>query len=118
MVNQLKLGQNGRSNSLFKSSVQIQEKKSDTLLSQIPKDSSTSEFASLVDEKSIVLKTKKTTATIENKNPNKKEKLLATEKSSKKTFPIASKRKNTPLPKSSLKGSGFDIDDFPTMSRN
>lgn len=93
-------------------SVQIQEKKSDTLLSQIPKDSSTSEFASLVDEKSIVLKTKKTTAAIENKNPNKKEKLLATEKSSKKTFPIASKRKNTPLPKSSLKGSGFDIDDL------
>ena len=27
VVNQLKLGQNGRSNSLFKSSVQIQEKK-------------------------------------------------------------------------------------------
>jgi hypothetical protein len=93
-------------------SVQIQEKNSDTLFCPIQKDSSTSEFAPLVDEKSIVLKTKKTTKAIENKNPDKKEKLLASEKSSKKTFPIASKRKNAPLPKSSLKGSGFDIDDL------
>lgn len=93
-------------------SEQMEEKKSDTLFCPFQKDSSTIEFASLIDEKDMVLKREKTTKSIENKMPYQKEKLIPTELSAKKTFHIASKRKNTPLRKSSMKSSGFDIDDL------
>ena len=93
-------------------SEQMEEKNSDTLFCPFQIDSSTSEFVSLIEEKNMVLKREKTTSSLKNKNLKKQETLLAKEKSSKKTFHIASKRKNTPLRKSSMKSSGFVIDDL------
>jgi len=93
-------------------SEQIQEEKSDTLFRHTQKDSSTIESVSFKVDKKTIIKTEKTVKSIENKNPEKKEKFLVKEKSEKKTFQVASNRKNSPIPKSSLKGYGFDSDDL------